>query len=251
MKRSSLGLVAAAVLMGGGIYIYDSVIAPRQEQAKRDRQMLFTFQPDEIQSLKITGPTPVLLQRRANPKDGEPKWELREPEVINASDGAVAFLTGLFNRSNPEAPTETPRDRRAEFGLDRPLGTVEITLKTKRQHRLILGKPTFDNSAIYAEVDPGSGKTFQLHQVAPEFSPAIGRPLAEWKYTAELPPSASPSASPSGSPSASPSASPSVSPSVNPAATEPSPAASPSDPATVDPAPASPSGSASPTPTPG
>jgi hypothetical protein len=199
MKRSTLGLVAFAVLFGGGIYIYDSVIAPQQKQAKADRQMLFTFKPEDIQGLKITGSTPVRLERRAKPETSEPQWELREPEVINASDGAVAFLTGLFSRSNPEAPTETPSDRRPDFGLDRPLGTVEITLKNKTVHRLVLGKPTFDNSALYAEIDPGKGATFKLHQVAPEFSPAIGRPLAEWKYTAEFPtnrPSASPSTSP-------------------------------------------------------
>ncbi len=201
MKRSTLGLVAFTVLFGGGIYIYDSVIAPQQDKAKADRQVLFTFKPEEIQGLKITGSTPVRLERRAKPQTTEPQWELREPEVINASDGAVAFLTSLFNRSNPEAPTDTPSDRRPDFGLDRPLGTVEITLKTKTVHRLILGKPTFDNSALYAEVDPGKGATFKLYQVAPEFSPAIGRPLAEWKYTAELTKSSpSPSATPTGTP---------------------------------------------------
>jgi hypothetical protein len=202
MKRSTLGLVAFAILFGGGIYIYDTVIAPQQEKAKADRQTLFTFKPEDIQGLKITGSTPVRLERRAKPESSEPKWELREPEVINASDGAVAFLTSLFSRSNPEAPTDTPSNRRPDFGLDRPLGTVEITLKNKSIHRLVLGKPTFDNSALYAEVDPGKGATFKLYQVAPEFSPAIGRPLAEWKYTAEFPasPSASPKATTNGTP---------------------------------------------------
>lgn len=199
MKRSTLGLVIASLLLGSGIYIYDSVIAPQQEQAKLDRQSLFRFKPEDIQGLTITGPTSVRLERRRNPNSGEPVWELRAPEVINASDGAVAFLTGLFGRNSAEAPSDTPSNRRADFGLDRPSGTIEITLKSKTKHRLILGKPTFDNSAIYAEVDPGNGATFKLHQVAPEFSSAINRPIAEWKYTAELeaPASAAPSPSPS------------------------------------------------------
>jgi hypothetical protein len=76
-----------------------------------------------------------------------------------------------------------PAAKQAEFGFDRPIAIAEVKLANQQTHRLILGNPNFNRSALYAQVDPSAQTKADLSVVlvSTDFENAVNRPLADWK----------------------------------------------------------------------
>ena len=75
-------------------------------------------------------------------------------------------------------PTELP-----EFGLDKPLATIDVKLKNQESHQLILGKADFNNQFLYAQTDPNQNLNLLL--VSKDFFNAVNRDISEWKQIEE------------------------------------------------------------------
>jgi hypothetical protein len=71
----------------------------------------------------------------------------------------------------------------SEFGLDKPVATIDIKLKNQQSHQLILGKGDFNNQFLYAQAD--SNKNMNLLLVSKDFVNAVNRDISEWKQPAE------------------------------------------------------------------
>jgi hypothetical protein len=111
-------------------------------------------------------------------------WEMRSPKVVPASDASVAFLLNLLTTAKPSKTFTAPRAKLADYGLDQPTAEIEITLQDQRTHRLVLGKPDFSRTSLYAQIDPPADATTKDVAIALlpiEFENAINRPLAEWQ----------------------------------------------------------------------
>ncbi len=224
LKSSTLWILAIALGVAGGVALFETQSTQKQAQQQQQAK-LFSVAEADIQQLTLKlGDRTVQLDRRANFQPGQTLWELRlnggtaEP----ASDGAVAFLTSLLASSQRDRTIERSPAQLAELGLDRPRAEITMRLKTGQQHRLAIGQAGFDDSFLYALVDPPNPLPGQVSValIPKDFQlAAIDRPIAEWKQPPP-PPSPSPSASPSPSESVSPSptASPTVSPSPSPTA---------------------------------
>jgi Domain of unknown function (DUF4340) len=227
-QRSSLILVTAALILGGAVYYYE-FRSPRQTDApKTESKPLFNFKEAEVSSFTIKQPKQTLSFEKS------PKWMLKvdqkSPSVV-ADEGAVAFLLNLIATRNSDRTLTMPASRKSEFGLDQPIATVDLQLNNQQTHQLVLGKPNFNRTFLYALIDPSSdqNKDLAVLLIPIDFQNAIDRPLVEWKKEKPKPkaspsPTTSVSPSPSESPTASPtaSASPSVSPS-DPPSPKPSP----------------------------
>jgi hypothetical protein len=76
-----------------------------------------------------------------------------------------------------------PAKQRQDFGLDEPVGTVEVKLKNQQTHRLILGKPDFNQSFLYAQANPPENRleAIEVLLVPTDLENAVDRPLLEWK----------------------------------------------------------------------
>ncbi|WP_353258786.1 hypothetical protein [Prochlorothrix hollandica] len=306
LPRSTLSLVAAAIVLGGGYLIYDTVLVPRQETAETEAKDLFAFEEADIQSIQvITTQATVELMRSPEPPAPDPaapdqstatptpeadvsndgtaaddpkagaeteagaetgsaetdgtetdgtetgsaetgnaetgnaetdgaetngaetgsaetdgaetdgaetasaetdgaetssaepsdpdalavpddlppaQWQLVQPLPGPANDGSVAFLLNLLVTGASDRTLEVSADRAPEFGFDQPFATITVTLKDGSSHRLVLGSPDFNRTALYAQVDPPEAPTTLTVRLIPiTFEQAVTRPLNDWQ----------------------------------------------------------------------
>lgn len=202
IKRSTFFLLLAALLLGGVTVLAVQTRQPTSEQTENtEQQNIFSFKEEQVQSFTLATEADSYKFERNNEK----KWQMVEPDKTPASDASIAFLLDEMVTGKSERSITVPAGDRADFGLDQPLATVEVTLDNKETHKLVLGGYDFNRSFIYALADPPADEQadLQVLLVSPNFENAVTRPREEWKQAAEASPSASPSTSPSVSPEAS------------------------------------------------
>jgi Domain of unknown function (DUF4340) len=228
LQRTSFGLLIVAALMAGIVAVYEqqqktSPIATSVDQPASQR--VFDFDEAAIALVTIeTRRPPITIER----VDGQ--WRLSAPRSVPANPATVAFLTNLLTTTQRDRTLNVSPDRAAEFGLDQPTGTITITLTDQKRHQLVLGKPSFDRTFLYALIDPDpQAKELSVSLISPQFANAVDRDLAEWQVEKKVDQTvASPTATPTGQPTPSPSAAANPSPTVSPSPqTSPQPAINP------------------------
>ncbi|MBD2012804.1 DUF4340 domain-containing protein [Microcoleus sp. FACHB-53] len=248
LQRTTLVLLITATLLGGAVYYSEIQRTQNQEATKTTKEPIFSFKEDQIQSVTLYTAQETLEFDRVNGKTTN--WQMKQPKEAPASDAAVAFLLNLLAEGKSDRSFFVPTKERQEYGFDQPFATVKVQLNNKQNHRLILGKPDFNRSFMYAHVDssPQSPDQLKVLLVPIDFEYAVNRPISEWQSQSEKPKSPKPSPT-----SATPKLSPSATPSPKPSSTTPS--AKPSSSATPSPKPsttpsAKPSSSVTPSPKP-
>ncbi|AFZ16798.1 hypothetical protein Mic7113_0898 [Allocoleopsis franciscana PCC 7113] len=249
LQRTTLVLLITATLLGGVVYYSETQRAQNQEATKTTKEPIFSFKEDQIQSVTLYTAQETLEFDRVSGKTTN--WRMKQPKEAPASDAAVAFLLNLLAEGKSDRSFFVPTKDRQEYGFDQPFATVKVQLNNKENYRLILGKPDFNRSFIYAHVAPApqsqSPEQLKVLLVPIDFEYAVNRPISEWQSQSEKPKSPTPSptsASPKPSPSAT--ASPKVSPTSASPKPSPSATASPKvSPTSTTPKP-SPSATASP-----
>ena len=179
-KQTSVALVAIAVLLGGWVYMTTQDSPPQNAQTAQTTQ-LFSFQEADVQRLTVKTLTKSLVFERE--AGASPRWKMTAPKAGPANEGAIAFLLNLLATGKSQASQKVPLARLPEFELDRPFATIEVTLKDQKTHRLTLGKPNFNNTGIYGQVDPPNPPTPE-HPVVLlplEFQNAVTRSETEWQ----------------------------------------------------------------------
>jgi hypothetical protein len=212
LQRTPFGLLLAAALLAGIVAVYE-------QQQKTARPVVGVDQPasqrvfdfDEAAIVLVTIESrrpPVTIERVAG------QWRLSAPLKVPANEATVAFLTNLLTTTQRDRTLNVSRDRAAEFGLDQPLGQLTITLADQKKHRLVLGKPSFDRTFLYALIDPDpNAPELAVSLVSPQFANAVDRDLKEWQVEKTVDKTVA-SPSPEVTPEASPS--PAVAPEVQP-----------------------------------
>jgi hypothetical protein len=199
-QRTPLILLLTALLLGGGVLIYETQVNPKQEAAKEEAKKLFSFKEEDVQTLSLTTPAQTLsFEKRpaespkANQKPDQKQksqvatdafvWWMVAPTQTVANDASVAYLLNLMATGKQEQSITAPATQRAEFGLDKPIAIAEVKLKNQQTHRLVLGKPNFDRTALFAQVDPPTDpkKDLAISLVSNDFQNAVNRPLSEWQ----------------------------------------------------------------------
>ncbi len=218
LQKTSMVLWAIAVLLGGAVYV--TIRAdPGREAGNIQTNKLFSFQEADVQAFTVTTLTKSLAFERttaasptsspasspaASPAASQATlWQMTSPRVAPANDGAIAFLLNLLATGSSQQAVKVPSTRLAEFELDRPFAKINVKLKNQTNHRLVLGKTLFNNTSLYAQIDPPDPPTSEVTVllVPLDFQNAVLRPEAEWQQS---PPEPSPSPTPSTEPSATP-----------------------------------------------
>ncbi|MEQ8972087.1 MAG: DUF4340 domain-containing protein [Coleofasciculus sp. C1-SOL-03] len=186
LQKTTWVLLIVALFLGGFVYFYEIVGTPQREAAKEAEKQLFSFEEDEIQRVNIYIQEESRKFERVS--EPEPGWRMTEPKDVPASDPSVAFLLNLLvegksDRIIPNVPPENLKD----YGLDKPQAMVTVRLNNDETHEILLGKPDFNNSFLYAQVDPFSDKSQQsnVFLVPMDFEYAVNRPLSEWEQPQE------------------------------------------------------------------
>ena len=227
LQRTTLILMLLALGLGGFVYFYEIKGEPQRQAALVKQKPIFSFTKDQVQALTIKTQEQTLqferMDQNAGKKSSLSEWQMKAPNDNPASDPYVSYLLNLLVDSKSDRILSVPATQLPEYGLDKPLATVEVKLNNQQTHQLILGKPDFNNSFLYAQVDPLKSPSGQLNVllVPLEFQYGVNRPLSEWTAkdeTKKETPSPSPSASPENQKNNTSDKTPSPSPSPSPKA---------------------------------
>jgi hypothetical protein len=182
LQRTTLVLLVTAFLLGGVVYLSEISGRQNQEATKTTKQPIFAFKEDDIQSVTIDLGKEVLDFERISGQLTH--WQMKQPKDAPASDAAVAFLLDLLAEGKSDHSFLIQANQLKEFGLDKPMATVRVKLKNQQIHRLVLGKPDFNRSFLYAQADPATTQIPQALKVllVPiDFEYAVNRPMSEWQ----------------------------------------------------------------------
>jgi hypothetical protein len=218
LQRGTIVLLLLALSLGGAVYWLERRRPAQPEASSSQDQPIFSFQEDQVQALQIETPQQVLGFVRgseaATPVPEVPAasgevpqlpdlpqttdWRMQQPVQAPAQDASVAYLLNLMATARADRTLRVPTSRRGEFGFDKPLATVKVTLQDQTHHQLVLGQFNFDQSYLYAVADPPasltdpSAQTLEVLLVPTVFETAVNRPLTEWQQP-DQPPNSSPS----------------------------------------------------------
>ncbi|WP_416673369.1 DUF4340 domain-containing protein [Egbenema bharatensis] len=193
VKPTTIGLVLVALLLGLVTVVTVQTNEPRSAQTEEEEpQELFSFIEREVQSVRLETQTDLFEFDRT-----DAGWQMVSPEQTPASDASIAFLLNqMATARSPRSVTVAAADV-ADFGLDEPLATVEVTLENEETHRLVLGGYDFNQTSLYALVDPPeAAEELDVFLVPPNFENAVGRPYEEWKQPVAIEPEVEPEAEP-------------------------------------------------------
>ncbi|MHC5831945.1 MAG: DUF4340 domain-containing protein, partial [Nostoc sp.] len=83
-------------------------------------------------------------------------WLIKSPISAPANDAIVSYLMDLLVKGKSDSTLSTPAKELGEFALDQPQATINITLKNRQSHQLLLGKSNFNGNFLYALTDPAA-----------------------------------------------------------------------------------------------
>ncbi|WP_392530894.1 DUF4340 domain-containing protein [Nostoc sp. C117] len=182
LPRTTLILIFLALGLGSFVYFYEIRGATVREEIKEQKQKIFSFDADDVQALTVTTKKLTLNLERNN-QASNTKWLIKSPISEPANDAIVSYLMDLLVKGKSDSTLSTPAKELGQFALDQPQGTINITLKNKQTHRLILGKSNFNGRFLYAQADPTikPDGAVNVLLVSTDFANAVNRELSEWK----------------------------------------------------------------------
>ena len=182
--RTPFVLLAIAGLLGAGVYWFESRKSLLRPEAQGDTSQPIVAAPErDIEALTIKTLAQTIVLDKI-PSTGSPAaWMLRSPKPEGkASETSVAFLTNLLVGKGDRLPA-VAADRKAEFGLNLPLATIEIQLPNQQRQMLVLGNLNFNRTGRYAAVNPSvdPNANVSVLLVSPNFESAVTRTIGEWR----------------------------------------------------------------------
>lgn len=179
LKKNTVILLIAAILLAGSIYLYESFGKPRQEQIRAEQKKLFSLTEAEITGLIIETQEHTLEFKRS---EDDNNWLMAKPQAVNANNASVSFLLNLLESSQSDRLLNVEKTELSEYGLETPIARIKIELKDQKEHQLLLGDPNFENTYIYAQIDPkNEQEQVEIILIPREFEYAVARDLSEWK----------------------------------------------------------------------
>jgi Domain of unknown function (DUF4340) len=183
LPRTTLILILLMLGLGSFVYFYEIRGATVREETKEQKQQIFSFGEDDVQSLTVTTKKLTLNLERNPESTSNLKWLIKSPISGPANDAIVSYLMDLLVKGNSNRTLSTPTKDLKEFALDQPQATINITLKNRQSHQLILGKSNFNGRFLYAQADPAAKPDGNINVllVSTDFANAVNRELSEWK----------------------------------------------------------------------
>jgi hypothetical protein len=182
LPRTTLIFILLALGLGGFVYFSEIRGASVREETKEQKQKIFSFGKDDVQSLTVKTKK-LTLNLERSPESSNSKWVIKSPTSEPANDAIVSYLMDLLVKGKSNSTLSTPAKELGEFALDQPPATINITLKNGQSHQLILGKSNFNGRFLYAQTDPAAKPDGNVNVllVSTDFANAVNRDLSEWQ----------------------------------------------------------------------
>ena len=171
LEKKTWGLLVSAVFLCTVVYIYEIKFQHQQLQIKSNNNKLFDFVEAEIKHITVKTQQDTLKFQRT--EDDKIFWKMTHPKQEIANDATISFLTNRFTIANSQ---------QEDYGLNKPLGTIEVILNDSSKHQIVLGNSDFNDSFLYAIVDPNTQNTTEItiSLVSKNYRYAIDREMDEW-----------------------------------------------------------------------
>ena len=178
LPKTTLILLLLALGLGGSIYFYEIKGATQRQETTAKAGQIFGFSEDQVKSFTIKNQGQTLKFEQI-----DSKWQMKEPNDTPASSASVAYLLNLLETGKSDRTFSIPATQLGEYGLTEPQSAIAITLKNAETHQLILGKPDFNRTFLYALADPPakSKGSVDVLLISPDFANAVNRQLSEWQ----------------------------------------------------------------------
>lgn len=184
LPKTTLILLLLALGLGGFVYFYEIRGTTQRQEATAKAEQIFNFTEAQVKSFSVKTQTQNLKFELV-----DSKWQMKEPNDTPASAASVAYLLNLLETGKSTRTFSASTTQLAEYGLSEPQSAIAVTLKNNETHQLILGKPDFNGSFLYALADPPVKSTGNVDVllISPDFANAINRQLSEWKSSEPKP----------------------------------------------------------------
>lgn len=182
LPKTTLLLILLALGLGSFVYFHEIKGKNQQTEIKTQKPKIFAFNADDVQSLTIKFKETTIQLEKRNLSE-KPQWEIKSPISAPANDAIVSYLMDLLVKGKSERTVSVSPTELSEFGLDKPVATIDVKLKNQQNHQLILGKGDFNNQFLYAQAD--GNKNMNVLLVSKDFVNAVNRDISEWKQPEE------------------------------------------------------------------
>ena len=156
------GLIVAAIVLAaltGALYWSDRHKPADTTEASADAaQKILAVKQADISKfdLKKNGAEQVGGERNS-----AGQWRITAPTPLAADQNAVSSLLGTFSSLDSERLVDEKAGNLAPYGLNAPNLEVDLTEKTNKTHKLLLGDDTPAGNGIYAKLD-GDPRVFTI-----------------------------------------------------------------------------------------
>ena len=185
LNRNTIFLLIVALSLTGAVFFSeirrDGFNLTTDNTQETEISLIFPFQIEAVKEIDLTidGNGISFAKIGSNPHP----WMMINPEKTKASDAAIAFLLNLFPRAQKKIELLATDNLRQEYGINANSPTITITLEGRDRYQIILGKPNFDDTQIYAEVIFPEKDDIPPHiyLISKSFQYALERDFDEWK----------------------------------------------------------------------
>ncbi|BBA79877.1 hypothetical protein RGRSB_1448 [cyanobacterium endosymbiont of Rhopalodia gibberula] len=180
LQKKTWGLLIAAVFLCITVYIYEIKFQQQQSQIKSNNNKLFDFTEEDIKNITVKTQQDTLEFQRN--EDDKRFWKMTQPKQETANNATISFLINLLVTGESERRFTISTSQQKNYGFNKPLATIEVILNDGNKHQIVLGNSDFNDSFLYAQVDPNNQDTTELiiNLVPKNYRYAIDREIDEW-----------------------------------------------------------------------
>lgn len=182
IKKTTLILILTALALGGFVYFYEIRGKQQQAEVQEKQKQVFDFESEQIQSITIKTESETLTLTK-DEKAESTGWKISSPVAKEADLPTVEFLLDQITELKSDRVITTSVSQLSEYGLDKPEITLEVKLKSDQTRRLFLGKPDFNGSFIYSQLEPEGEppEDVSVLLLSVNFKNVLTKPVSEWE----------------------------------------------------------------------
>lgn len=161
MQSRGLYVATAVLVILGGLWYWSQHRKPAEETSKSSVEA-----PPAILKLDQSSITQLRLTRKDSPpvvlsKNSSGEWQILEPQLLPADQSAVSGLVGTLASLNSERLVEDKAANPAEYGLTQPALQIEVSEKSNKSQKLLVGDDTPTGGANYVQLS-GDPRVFTI-----------------------------------------------------------------------------------------
>ena len=161
MQSRGLYIATAVLVILGGLWYWSQHRKPSDDTSKSAIET-----PPVILKLDESSITQVKLSKKDSPpvvlsKSSSGDWQILEPSLLRADQGAVSGLVGTIASLNADRLVDDKASNPAQYGFAQPSLQVEISEKNNKSEKLLIGDDTPTGGATYAMLS-GDPRVFTI-----------------------------------------------------------------------------------------